>query len=571
MSNHFEKKQLLFTDNKHNIFSWDTDHNNTKIRTIVVILFFVLCFLTLAYHLIIITNKCGADINVNRYSAKNPYFRKEILDRNGNMLAVNLPSFSLFANPQKIIHLEESLTKLLQILPDLDKKKLLTELSSNKNFVWIKRDISPSLQNEIFNLGLPGFDFEHEQKRFYTFSNLLSHLLGYVGRDFIGLAGLEKTYNQFLTQEQRVGDDQSLILSIDVRLQNILHEEIDKIMREFHVNGAAGIIADPNNGEVLALVSKPDFDPHFPNRASPQELFNNASLGIYEMGSVFKTLTMAIGFDKRSLHMEDAYDLNNFLIGKFLVKDHHPMRGFHSVSEIFLHSSNIGASQIMLEIGSNDLKRYLHNLGLLERLQIELPERGKPLFPTENKWNDLTIATISYGYGLSISPLHFVQAILPVVNGGLLHKLTLLKRNDRSFGTRIFDSETSIKMRQLFRLVVQEGTGKKAEVKGYFVGGKTGTANKLINGRYAKNNSRISSFLGLFPSSNPKYVIYIMLDDPKGNKESFGLATAGWNAAPAVGRVIARMIALYGIEAIDENAQEAQNLLNINYKINNEI
>ena len=541
-----------------NVLLWDSSVDNTKVRLLIVCVCFVLLFSGLAYRLIVLATN-GYDIK-DHYQVKNNYFRKEIVDRNGNLLAVNLPSSSLFANPQKVINPAGCLDKLIKIFPDLNKTKLLEELKTNKSFVWIKRDLLPSEQEAVSNLGLPGFSLEEEQKRVYTFSNLLSHVIGYVGRDFVGLAGLERAYDKFLTNsdpnlsqdEQRI---KPLELSIDVRLQNILSEEIDKTLKEFNAIGAVGIIVNPNNGEVLALVSKPDFNPHYPSNAKPAELFNMASLGIYEMGSVFKSLTMAVAFDTNKIAMNDAYDISYMRVGGFNIKDYHPMLGWHSVSDIFLHSSNIGVSQIIFEVGKNNFKSYLKKLGLLDQLKIELPERGIPLFPSDKRWNDLTTATMSYGYGMSISPLHFMQAMVPVVNGGVMYDLTLIKKQDqRLVGTRVFNENTSKQMSQLFRLVVQEGTGRKAEVKGYYVGGKTGTAEKLSSDAHGKKrylkNSRTSSFLGLLPAVNPEYLVYIMFDEPKGTKESFGFATAGWTAAPTVGRVFERMVSLYGIEPI---------------------
>ncbi len=545
-----------------NIILWDICADNTKIRLFIVSFCFAVFFCGLSYRLIIVATNGYVK---PEYQVKSSNFRKEIVDRNGNLLAVNLPSSSLFVNPQKVINPEQSLERLSKILPEIDKTKLLAELNGNKSFVWVKRDLLPKEQEAVLNLAMPGFSFEQEQKRIYTFSNLLSHVIGYVGRDLAGLAGLERGYDKFLTNSdfdlaQPEQLKKPLKLSIDVRLQNILNEEIDKTLKEFSAIGAVGIIANPNNGEILALISKPDFNPHYPSSAKPEELFNMASLGIYEMGSVFKTLTMAVGFDTDAIAMNDAYDISYMKVGAFNVKDYHPRHGWHSVPEIFLHSSNIGVSQIMLEVGKNDFKKYLKRLGLLDQLKIELPERGTPLFPSDKRWSDLTSVVMSYGYGISISPLHFIQAVLPVVNGGTLYDLTLIKRQDeRLVGTKVFSEKTSRQMSELFRLVVKEGTGRRADVKGYLVGGKTGTAEKLTADGHGKRkylkNSRMSSFLGLLPASNPQYVIFIMFDEPKGTKESFGFATSGWTAAPTVGRVLERMVSLYGIEPIEKGEE----------------
>ncbi|MCC8399845.1 MAG: penicillin-binding protein 2 [Rickettsia endosymbiont of Platyusa sonomae] len=545
-----------------NIILWDICADNTKIRLFIVSFCFAVFFCGLSYRLIIVATNGYVK---PEYQVKSSNFRKEIVDRNGNLLAVNLPSSSLFVNPQKVINPEQSLERLSKILPEIDKTKLLAELKGNKSFVWVKRDLLPKEQEAVLNLAMPGFSFEQEQKRIYTFSNLLSHVIGYVGRDLAGLAGLERSYDKFLTNSdfdlaQPEQLKKPLRLSIDVRLQNILNEEIDKTLKEFSAIGAVGIIANPNNGEILALISKPDFNPHYPSSAKPEELFNMASLGIYEMGSVFKTLTMAVGFDTYAIAMNDAYDISDMKVGAFNVKDYHPRHGWHSVPEIFLHSSNIGVSQIMLEVGKNDFKKYLKRLGVLDQLKIELPERGTPLFPSDKRWSDLTSVVMSYGYGISISPLHFMQAVLPVVNGGTLYDLTLIKRQDeRLVGTKVFSEKTSKQMSELFRLVVKEGTGRRADVKGYLVGGKTGTAEKLTADGHGKRrylkNSRMSSFLGLLPAFNPQYVIFIMFDEPKGTKESFGFATAGWTAAPTVGRVLERMVSLYGIEPIEKGEE----------------
>ncbi|OZG31379.1 penicillin-binding protein [Rickettsia endosymbiont of Culicoides newsteadi] len=545
-----------------NIILWDICADNTKIRLFIVSFCFAVFFCGLSYRLIIVATNGYVK---PEYQVKSSNFRKEIVDRNGNLLAVNLPSSSLFVNPQKVINPEQSLERLSKILPEIDKTKLLAELKGNKSFVWVKRDLLPKEQEAVLNLAMPGFSFEQEQKRIYTFSNLLSHVIGYVGRDLAGLAGLERSYDKFLTNSdfdlaQPEQLKKPLELSIDVRLQNILNEEIDKTLKEFSAIGAVGIIANPNNGEILALISKPDFNPHYPSSAKPEELFNMASLGIYEMGSVFKTLTMAVGFDTDAIAMNDAYDISYMKVGAFNVKDYHPRHGWHSVPEIFLHSSNIGVSQIMLEVGKNDFKKYLKRLGLLDQLKIELPERGTPLFPSDKRWSDLTSVVMSYGYGISISPLHFIQAVLPVVNGGTLYDLTLIKRQDEPLvGAKVFSEKTSKQMSELFRFVVKEGTGRRADVKGYLVGGKTGTAEKLTADGHGKRrylkNSRMSSFLGVLPAFNPQYVIFIMFDEPKGTKESFGFATAGWTAAPTVGRVLERMVSLYGIEPIEKGEE----------------
>lgn len=555
------------------LFEWELSSNITRARVNFILLGFLLIFITLIIRLIIIA---GSDyISTKNILQTKLIHRLDIIDRNNNLLAVNLPGSSLYASPRKVIDPEDAVNKLLSVIQGLDKNKVLADLKSNKKFIWIKRDITPIEHEKIYNLGMPGFSFEREQKRIYTYGNLLSHVIGYVGRDMNGLAGVEKYYDKFLTLQREIDDrsilGESLQLSIDVRVQNILSEEIDNAIKKFNPKGAAGIIADPNTGEILALVSKPDFDPHNPGIAKPENLFNMSTQGVYEIGSSMKGLTVAIGLDTNTTTVNDVYDLSYMKVNGFQVKDTYPMKGWHSVPHIFLKSSNIGVSQIMLEIGKNNLLDYLRKLKLLEPLKIELAERARPLFPNFARWNDLSLTTMSYGYGISISPAHFVQAMIPLVNGGILYPLTLIKRDNKKplIGERVFQESTSSEMRKLMRLVVTEGTGRKAEVEDYYVGGKSGTAYVAHAGRY-DTNKRIASFFGIMPATNPKYIIYIVYNNPIGIKESFGFAGGGWTAAPTVGAVFKRLAALYGIQKIDKDSDEVIELNNIEYKIKHE-
>jgi len=556
------------------LFRWDLSHSVARVRIFVVIIGFSLIFLVISVRLLIIAS--SDYINFQKTMNRKLTHRVDITDRNNNLLAVNLPGASLYANPRKIAEPEESLKKLLLVIPDLDAKRILADLKSNKSFVWIKRDVTPLEHEKIYNLGMPGFGFEREQKRIYTYGNLLSHVIGYVGRDMNGLAGIEQFFEKFITgqkeKEDRTTMGDVLQLSIDVRIQNILSEEMEIVMKKFKAKGAAGIIVDPNNGEILALVSKPDFDPHNPGAAKSEQLFNMVSQGVYEMGSGMKALTVAVGLDTNSTAINDAYDLSYLRVQGFQVKDHpRPLKGWHSVPHIFLKSSNVGLAQIILATGKQNILEYLRKLKLLEPLQIEVLERSRPLFPNFSRWTDLSLITMSYGYGISVSPAHFIQAMMPIINGGMIYPLTLIKRDpkEKLVGERVFQESTSLAMRKLMRLVVSDGTGSKAEVKGYYVGGKTGTANIAHAGGYDKDR-RMSSFFGIVPASNPKYMIYIVYNEPVGIKESFGFAGGGWTAAPTVGAVLRRLVALYGITKLDEESEEIQELNNIEYKIRDE-
>lgn len=549
---------------------WDTTSKITTGRINLLIVFFAVAFIALFSRLMIISSGSNRDSHkANEVKIAN---RFDIYDRNGNVLAVNIPSSSLYANPSKIIDPVSSIEKLKQVFPDINTKKVLADISNTKSFVWIRRDITPRQQEDIFNLGMPGFSFENEQKRIYTYGNLLSHVIGYVGRDDNGLAGIEKFFeNRGNYLLSNIDNSNGIELSIDLKFQNILSEELDNAIKKFKAKGAAGIIVNPNNGEILAMVSKPDFDPHFPSLSNEDSLFNKATLGTYEMGSGMKAITLAVGLDTGIISMDDAYDLTYLKVNGFQVKDFHAKQGYSSIAEIFLKSSNVGVSQIMLEIGKSNLHNYLKKLGLLDKLKLEIPERARPIVQSSDKWSDLALVTMSYGYAISVTPAHFIQSIIPVVNGGTLYPLTLIKiREDKErTGKQIFKAKTSKNMLKMMRLAVKEGTGKKAEVKGYYIGGKTGTANKVVNGKYDKNK-RISSFFGVMPATKPEYLIYVVLDEPVGIKETFGYAGGGWSAAPAVSKIFERIVAIKGMSPVDPGSKEVEELNNIIYKIDDE-
>ena len=549
--------------------AWDTGNKALVSRLMFLIICLALCFFAVGYKLIVVALTTPQEKHIY---AKGDYFRREIVDRNGVLLAINVPGSSAYANPKKMIDINEAVEKLTKNVAGIDKKKLIRDLKETKTFAWVKRDLTSKEQKTIHDLGIPGIYFEEEKKRVYTQGAVLSHLIGYVGRDNDGLAGLEKSYDEFLTATklQNKGDEEPLRLTIDSRVQNIVHEELSKTIATFRAAAGIAVVVDPNNGEVIAAVSMPDFNPHSPAQASADQLFNRYSLGVYEFGSIMKALTMAICLDADKVHLTDAYDLTSMRVANFNLTDYHKEVGFHSVPEIFLYSSNIGMAQIMLETGKADFKKYIDRLGMTEKLAIELPEKATPIVPRYDKWTDLSMTTMSYGYGMSVSPLHFINAGIPVVNGGKMYPLHFVKQEVPIVGTQVLKESTSEDMQKLMRLVVSKGTGRKAEVKGYFVGAKTGTAEKREGKRYVKNR-RDASFFAIAPASDPKYAIFIMLDDPKPTKETFGFATAGWTAAPLVKNIISRMVTLYGISPYtgDEDAKIEEEL-HVEYQIDEE-
>lgn len=555
--------------------NWDTERRHTKIRSYIIIVCFLLGYSVIAFRIIDIAAFRNLQVVSSMWGSNNR-LRKEIIDGEGNLLAVNLVTASFYANPKKVIDKEEALVKLKGILPDLDYNKITQDLYSNKHFVWIKRNLSPKTQQALNNLGLPGFEFQRESKRVYTQGNLFSHVIGFVGNDGMGLAGIEKYFDKLLRyQDYTVSYEEKkepLQLSLELKAQNILSQELEEAIEKFSAAGAVGVIADAENGEIIAMVSKPDFNPHYPGKFLPEALFNKASSATYEIGSAIKSLTMAIGIDSGKVSLNDVFDLNAKLrISNYDIKDFYARhKGWRSLPEIFMYSSNIGTAQIVLETGKAIIREYYKKLGLMDNLSIEIPEKGYSLFPAERMWTDLNLITMGYGHGMSMTPLHLVRAFIPLVNGGKLYPLTLIKgKNDLITPQQVLKEETSRDINKLLRLVVTNGTGRKANVAGYIVGGKTGTANKAINGKYSKDK-RISSFIAAFPMVKPKYVILVTLDEPHGIKETFGFATAGFTVAPTIGKIVSRLGSVYGIKPYDDLDEEVQNL-EIEYKVNDSI
>ncbi len=476
--------------------------------------------------------------------------RADIVDRNGVVMASSLPTASLYADPKDIIDPKDAAQKISGIFPEIDPVKLADNLSRGGRFVWIKRNLSPEQQLSANRLGLPGFAFINEERRIYPHGGLNAHVLGATDIDGNGIAGVEAYFDQRLRQSST-----PLALSLDVRVQSILRAELAAAVSEFKAIGAAGVVYDVRTGETVAMVSLPDFDPN--DRATYQgdARFNRATKGVYEMGSTFKLFTAAMALDSGTVNMMGGYDATKPIqISRFTISDYHGKNRWLSVPEIIVHSSNIGAAKMALDVGGSGQQAYLGKFGLLRDAALELPEIGHPMAP--NPWRDINTMTISYGLGIAVSPIQLAAAIGSLANGGILRPATLLKHDPAMPvpGERILSSETSDKMRLLMRLVVTKGSGRKAEAKGYFIGGKTGTAEKQFEGRY-RHKAMISSFVGAFPIHDPRYVVFAMIDEPVGNKRTFNYATGGWVAAPVVGRVVAQIGPLLGITPLNEGEE----------------
>jgi cell division protein FtsI (penicillin-binding protein 3) len=468
--------------------------------------------------------------------------RADIIDRNGVLLATSLNTASLYANPHQVLDAREASEKLARVLPGIAAARVMGKLASDRSFVWIKRHLTPKQKYAVNALGIPGLYFQREERRVYPHGRLFSHVLGFAGTDGTGLTGIEKTFDDTL----RSGGT-ALKLSVDARVQHMLRQELAASVTRFRADGAAAMVMDAKSGEIVALVSLPDFDPNQPKSIPQKAAFNRATLGVYEMGSTFKIFTTAMALDSGATKMSGGFDASKPIrIARFLISDYHAKNRWLSVPEIFMYSSNIGAVKMALAVGTKRQKEYLSRLGLLTPAAIELPESGTPLLPSP--WREINTMTISFGHGIAVTSVQLAQATAAVVNGGTLPRATLLAplKNERITGTRVLRKKTSRQMRRLLRLVVTNGTGKKADAVGYLVGGKTGTAEK-IGGRGYRAKSLISSFVGAFPINNPRYVMLVVVDEPHGDKRSYGYATGGWVAAPVVRRFVARAAPLLGI------------------------
>ncbi|HEY6028348.1 MAG TPA: penicillin-binding protein 2, partial [Pseudolabrys sp.] len=473
----------------------------------------------------------------------------------GEILATDVKSPSLFAEPRKLIDVDEAVELLTATLPDLDAKELRERLSSKRGFVWLKREITPKQQQEVHRLGIPGIGFLTENKRVYPNGPLVSHEIGLVNIDNQGIAGMEKWLDgQGLAALHMAGLASDRLqrpvdLGVDLRVQFAMRDELVKAREKFKAKAAAGLILNVNTGEIVSMVSEPDFDPNNPKEANDPTRINRLTTGVYEMGSTFKILTLAMALDSGKATMNSMWDVRMPLrYGRFAIHDYEPMHRLISLPEVFTFSSNIGAARIALACGVDAHKAFLKKMGQLDRLRTELPESAEPIVPKH--WGELNTVTIAFGHGLSVAPLQAMMGVAATVNGGLLIPPTFLKRSREDalkLAKQVIKPETSVKMRYLLRLNAEKGTATKANVPGYYIGGKTGTAEKVVNGRYAKHKL-LTDFMAVMPADKPQYLLLIMLDEPQPTPETHGFATAGWNSAPTAAKIIARVAPLLDIE-----------------------
>ena len=480
--------------------------------------------------------------------------RPDIIDRNGDLLATDIITSSLYAEPRRIVDVDEAVELITTALPELTVKKVHRRLSSQAGFVWLQRELTPQKESEILALGIPGIGFRKETKRFYPKGETASHLIGHVNIDNVGIAGLEK-----YVDDSRLNDLRSagftanakmepVRLSIDTRVQHFVRDELAKAMQRYQAIGAGAVVLDVHTGEVVAMASLPDYNPNNPVEALDKDRLNRMSGGTYEMGSTFKTFTTAMALDSGKVDMTSRFDARKPLrIGGHTINDFHAKRRILSVPEVFIYSSNIGTAKMADVVGIRGHREFLHRIGLLKKIEFELPEIATPKEPST--WKKIHSVTISYGHGAQTTPLQTAVAGAALVNGGKLLQPTLFPRSRAeadAMAKQVVHSKTSEHMRNLLRMNVNKGSGRRADVPGFMVGGKTGTAEKVVNGRYS-SKVRFNAFLAAFPIDDPQYIVLVIVDEPK-PEEGMKSATAGLNAAPIVGNIIRRSAPILGVK-----------------------
>ncbi|MEP3653588.1 MAG: penicillin-binding protein 2 [Litorimonas sp.] len=464
--------------------------------------------------------------------------RADLTDRNGELLATTLETYSLYAEPRRVWNPRETATELVKLRPHLSRANLQKKLELDRSFVWLERGLTPKERQAVFDLGLPGLAFRKEPKRVYPRENLASHFVGFTNVDMRGVAGAERAFDADLTSDNAP----SVALSLDLRVQFALMDELAKAREKFDALDASGVVMDIRTGEIIAMASVPNFNPNNPDTTSPETLFNHAAMSTYDLGSVFKPLTMAMALEDGVADQVEMFPVQKpYKVLKKFIRDDHPSDVPLNMTGVLGESSNRGTAMIAQRIGGERQQYHLRNLGLLNRVDYELAESAKP--QVQKRWGEMTTVTVSYGHGLSVTPLALTAAIGGMLNDGVYVTPTVRKHSVASpaVGRRVFRSEVSQDLVDMMRFVVTDGTGRKANIPGYGVMGKTGTAEKpSATGGYDQKRL-VTSFVAAFPHSDPRYAMIVTLDEPKAIEGTYGYATAGWNAAPVAGQVIRRI------------------------------
>lgn len=473
--------------------------------------------------------------------------RGDIVDRRGVPLARTIDAWSVGVHPDRLLGDPEDLApQLARLMPERTEAQYLAILQSGKRFAYLRRRALPELVSAVNALGEPAMAFAREPERLYPQSTLAAHVLGYTDFDGRGVTGVERMMDEQLASPASRG--QPVALSIDSRVQAAMESELYAAMTKHSALGGTGLVLDVDTGEVLAMVSLPVFNPNKFGASPPEARRNNVTQSVYELGSTFKPLTIAAAIDAGVVtSMSKRYDATApIAIGRFRIKDDHPLGRWINVPETLIHSSNIVTARIADEMGQARMEALFRRLGFDSPSPIDLKEKGRTLWPVN--WGRATTLTTSYGHGIAVSPLHLASAYAALVNGGILRPATVRKiePGHAPKGRRVFSEAASARMRQLLRLVVMDGTGRRGDAAGFRVGGKTGTAEKSQGGGYSRS-ANVSTFAAVFPMDRPRYVVIAMLDAPKGTSDTFGFTSAAWTAAPVVSRVITRTGPMLGV------------------------
>lgn len=479
--------------------------------------------------------------------------RAMITDRNGEVLALSVPTYNVTVDPRDLIDPGEAARRLKAALPTLNEAALRTRLADpSRALIYVARNLTAREQSVIRDLRLPGVAIEPTERRRYPFGTAAAHVLGGVGADNTGSAGIERSLNDRL-----LDSPVPLRLSIDLHVQDVVRDELAHAMTEFSAVGGCGLVMDVRSGEMLAMVSLPDFDPGQPRNPMDTAYKNRCTYERFEPGSTFKLQTVAMALDNNVVKLWNGFDATSAIhVGRFTINDFEGKHRYLSVPEIIAYSSNIGAAHMAEAAGGALQRAWMEKLGMTRPTAIELPEIRTPQYPAKN-WGLSATLTIAFGQGIAVTPLHVVVGTAAVANGGLLLRPTLLAAEAGAppqAGTRVMQQSTSDMVRRLMRLVVTDGFGKPAEVPGYYVGGKTGTTEKIVNGHYVKHLN-VQSFTSVFPMNAPRYAVYLMMDEAKATPKTNGYATAGWLVAPSVGKVINRVAPLLGMQPDLANAE----------------
>ncbi|MGH1426095.1 MAG: peptidoglycan D,D-transpeptidase FtsI family protein [Pseudooceanicola sp.] len=537
----------------------DSDRTRAEGRLLVLGVAFFCAFTVIGFRM---GAMAGSEPQEPRTSASGAAIaadRGDIVDRNGRILATNLETHALYAHPHQLIDPVGSVEKLMVIFPDLDPDRLLKDMTGSRKFLWIKKRISPEQQQAVMDIGDPGLLFGTREMRLYPNGQIASHVLGGAGfgqegvasAEVIGVAGVERQFDGFLRDPANA--DTPLTLSLDLGVQAAAERVLHGGMKLMKAKGAAAVLMKVKTGEIISLVSLPDFDPndrpHAPTSGHPDDspLFNRAAQGLYELGSTFKIFTAAQAMDLGLVNPQTVIDIRGPIkFGKHRIRDFHNYGKELSVEKIIVKSSNIGTARLSQMIGVKRQKEFLGGLGVLSASSVELPEaKAKPLLPP--KWTELSAMTISYGHGLSASPLHLAAAYATIANDGIQVRPTLMKKDAPQGGDRVMSSGSAMRARSMLRKVVTEGTASFGEVEGYAVGGKTGTADKPkpTGGYY--DDKVIATFASMFPAHDPEYVLIVTLDEPVETSGAKPRRTAGWTAVPVAAEMIRRVAPLLGL------------------------